>query len=67
MHVSANILEKMDSADHFEREVPMTMTELAETLQSAGDTVFTVRFHKKPTDDTIMSEIEKTPFKDFKN
>ena len=67
MHVSPNILEKMDSADHFEKEVPMTMTELAETLQSAGDTVFTVRFHKKPTDDTIMSELEKTPFNDFKN
>lgn len=32
MHVSRDILEKMDSANHFEKEVPMTMTELAEIL-----------------------------------
>ena len=31
--VSKDILEKMDSASHFEKEVPMTMTELAELLE----------------------------------
>jgi Mor family transcriptional regulator len=40
MHVSVDILENMDSADHFEKEVPSTMTELAEVLQGASDTIF---------------------------
>lgn len=32
MHFSRDILEKMESADHFKKEVPCTMTELAEVL-----------------------------------
>jgi len=40
MHVSVDILENMFSADHFEKEVPSTMTEMAEVLQGASDTIF---------------------------
>jgi hypothetical protein len=42
MQVSKDILEKMDSASHFEKEVPLTMTQLAELMETCGDTVFTV-------------------------
>jgi hypothetical protein len=48
----------MDSADHFKKEVPCTMTELAEVLQTASDTAFTVRFHKKPNEDAIAAQIK---------
>jgi len=48
MHVSVDILEGMYSGDHFAKEVPSTMTELAEVLQGASDTIFKVQFHKKP-------------------
>jgi hypothetical protein len=44
--VSKDILEKMNSANHFAKEVPMNMTELAELLETVGDTVFTVSFRK---------------------
>lgn len=44
--VSKDILEKMNSANHYERERNMNMTELAEILENAGDTCFTVSFRK---------------------
>ena len=40
--VSQEILEKWPSADHYAKEVPMTMTSLAELLETFSDTVFTV-------------------------
>jgi len=46
MHVSRDILEKMWSATHFSREVPMNMTGLAELLTTVSDTIFTVQFRK---------------------
>jgi hypothetical protein len=60
MNVSKNILEKMDSADHYEKEVHLTMTELADVLVGAGDTVFTVSFHKKPTIENVIEKISQT-------
>jgi len=49
MQVSKDILEKMFSATHFAKEVPMTMTGLAELLETCSDTVLTVCFHKQAT------------------
>jgi hypothetical protein len=46
MHVSRDILEKMSSATHFAKEVPMNMTGLAELLTTVSDTIFTVQFRK---------------------
>lgn len=46
MIVSRDIVESMDSADHFKKEVPMNMTNLAELLQSVQDNIFTVQFRK---------------------
>lgn len=52
--VSRDILEHMHSADHYDREVPMNMTELNELLSSVGDHVFTVTFRKQPNLDHTL-------------
>jgi len=54
MHVSIDILENMYSADHYEKEVACTMTELAEILEGASDTVLQVQFHKKLTEESVV-------------
>jgi len=46
MHVSKDIIEKMDSGNHFDKEIAVNMTQLAELIESVGDTVFTVSFRK---------------------
>lgn len=52
--VSSDILQKdMWSADHFEREVKCSMTDLAQIIESCGDTVFKVCFAKQ-IDDKIV-------------
>jgi hypothetical protein len=43
----------MQSADHYSNEVQMTKTELAQLLQTASDTVMTVSFHKKMSEDNL--------------
>lgn len=51
LYVSRDILENMHSGDHYDREVNMNMTALAELLQSVQDHVFTVQFKKQATED----------------
>lgn len=36
------------------------MSELADILIAASDTVFTVRFNKKPNEESIVENIEKS-------
>ena len=60
MHVSLDILENMHSADHYEKEVFCTMTELAEILEGASDTVFQVQFHKKLTEESVIQSLSGT-------
>lgn len=67
MHVSRDILEKMDSANHFAKEVPMNMTDLAELLENAGDTAFTVSFRKKVTEDLVQEKLSATSAKELKD
>lgn len=55
--VSKEIIEKWPSADHFAKEVPMTMTSLAELLETFSDTVFSVCFHKQPTVDSAADKL----------
>jgi hypothetical protein len=57
MHVSRDIIENMHSATHFKTTVPMNMTSLAELLETVGDTVFSVRFHKKPNEEQIKKRL----------
>ena len=58
MHVSRDIIEKMDSGNHFEKEVAMNMTELAELLESVGDTVFTVSFRKLVKEADVQEKLK---------
>jgi hypothetical protein len=57
MHISKDILEKMDSAHHFAKEVPMNMTELAELLETAGDTCFQVSFRKQVNQERVQEKL----------
>lgn len=41
------------------------MTELPQILQSASDSVFTVLFRKKPTDDSVAKKISEEPADTF--
>ena len=59
MDVSKDMLEKMWSANHFEKEVAMTMTELAELMENLGDTVFSVQFRKKPKETDIANRLKE--------
>ena len=65
MYVSRDILEQMESADHYEKEVQMTKTELAELLQGVQDHVFTVYFHKKPTVENTLETLQNASQADF--
>lgn len=67
MHVSRDILEKMDSANHFIREVPVNMTELAELLENAGDMAFTVSFKKKVTEELVNEKLKCATQAQFKD
>ena len=67
MHVSKDIVEKMVSGTHFSREISMNMTGLAELLETFSDTIFTVSFHKQPTVEGALANLESTSFKDLKD
>jgi len=67
MHVSKDIIEKMHSANHFKTSVPMNMTSLAELLESVGDTVFSVRFHKKSNEEQVQKRLQETKLSDLKD
>ena len=58
MHVSKDIIEKMDSGNHFEKEIPVNMTQLAELLESVGDTVFTVSFKKQVKPEDVSEKLK---------
>lgn len=63
LEVSKDILEKMHSAGHFAKEKPMNMTELAELLESVGDTCFTVNFRKKVDVNAVEEKLYSTSAK----
>ncbi len=69
MQMSKELLDTMYSADHFEREIPLNMTGLAELLQSVSDHVFTVVFQKQATESSAiqaLSDADQSYFKDPK-
>lgn len=45
--MSHDLIKNMDSADHYDYEIPMNRGELVEMLESTRDTIFTISFHKK--------------------
>ena len=55
--MSKELLETMYSADHYEREIPMNMTGLAELLQSVQDNIFTVNFKKQANEQSAVDQL----------
>lgn len=53
------VQEGMYSASQFTEEKKVTRTQLCELLENAGDTVFTVSFHKKVKEKDVSTEIIK--------
>ena len=67
MQMSKELLETMYSAQHYDREVAMNMTGLAELLQSVQDIIFTISFKKQATKDNALQLLQsagKNWFKD---
>ena len=67
MIVSRDILESMDSADHFKKEVPMNMTGLAELLHTVQDKIFTVQFRAQAKEEAAITALQDAPQADFKD
>ena len=67
MQMSKELLETMYSANHYEREVAMNMTGLAELLQSVQDIIFTVKFKKQVTEDNAANLLMSADAKAFKD
>jgi hypothetical protein len=55
--MSKDLVQKMDSADHFDYEIPMNRAELVEMLENTKDTIFTICFRKKVQPKNISSKI----------
>jgi len=69
MQMSKELLETMYSATHYEREVGLNMTGLAELLQSVQDNVFTVNFKKQATEESAVQALlqaDNATYKDAK-
>ena len=49
----------MYSADHFEKEVHMNMTNMAEVLQTVQDNIFTVQFRAKPKEEDAVKALQE--------
>lgn len=55
------------SADHYDKEVKCTMTDLSEILESCQDTVFKVAFRKKIEQKHIEERLNEINFQDLQN
>ena len=69
MQMSKELLETMYSADHFEREIALNMTGLAELLQSVSDHCFTVEFQKQVSESSAaqtLTNVDASSFTDPK-
>jgi len=67
IRTNIEVLKEYFSADHYSREVPMTMTGLADILENCRDNVFTCCFHKQQTVDRAKEMIENINFADLKD
>ena len=67
MQMSKSLLETMYSATHYDREVPLNMTGLAELLQSVQDVIFTVNFKKQATESNALEALTNASAAAFKD
>lgn len=54
------------SADHFEKEVKCSMTDLSEILESCQDSIFKVSFRKKIDHKSVEEKLTEIKFADLK-
>ena len=54
------------SADHFDKEVKCTMTDLSEILESSKDTIFKVSFRRKVDNKSVEQKLNEIKFADLK-
>lgn len=59
------IQEGCYSSNQFTDEEKVTQTELADILQNAGDSVFSINFNKKTKPEDVLAELKKLPKKEF--
>lgn len=67
--VTRAYIQQMNSSIHFNTELEVTRSEIAQKLQAAGDKAFTVVFHKKVTPEIVATKLEgytNTEFEDDK-
>ena len=64
--VSSDIIEEgMYNASHFTETKKVSKTAIVNILESAGDTIFTVNFHKKPDEASVMDVLKNCTIADF--
>lgn len=61
------LVRDMWSADHFEKEIKCTMTDLSEILDQSKDTIFKVQFRKKLDEKLVQQKLANVKFADIKN
>ena len=59
------LVRDMWSADHFDKEVKVTMTDLSEIIQSCRDTIFTVSFKKKIDAKQVEAKLLSSTYADL--
>lgn len=65
--MSKDILVKSSySADHYDREVKCSMTDLAELIEKCGDTIFKVQFKKKVDVQDVVEKLQQGTLGDQK-
>ena len=55
------------SADHYDKEVKCTMTDLSEILESCQDTIFKVAFRRKVEQKNVEKTLNEIDFKGLQN
>lgn len=55
--MSLDLIQKMNSADHYDYEIPMSKGELVEMLESTKDMIFTICFKKKVNQKNVADRI----------
>ena len=64
--ISKQLLSRdMNSADHFDKEIKCSMSELSIILQSCGDCIFKVKFKKKVDEKDIIDKLKGVKVKDL--
>lgn len=65
--IEMEVADQYLSADTYDREEKLPLTQIVEILESVGDKVFTANFNKKPKDADVVKAISQLPVSDLQN